>query len=239
MRRMQLAWIVLNVFVVLAANGQPFQPPYHSCLDYLKRGTTKNGYYSIVDQNGSSFTVYCDFESEPGSAWTLVVSWSFQNKDLPAYRSASLTQDVLVNEKTPNWNVYRQSKNMMQFLKSQSSHWRATCSFNKVKFDYRDYVRGSFKEFDITTFLGDNQCKKVEYINIRGHIGYNTTVGFWQKKDAYILVTDSSDRSCLYGGAPGSVYEEDNFGHYNYYNRNFRCTSEPSATTQYWFGGYV
>ena len=239
LRRMHFAWIALHIFVVLAANGQPFQAPHQSCLDHLQSGTSKNGYYSITDQSGSSLTVYCDFESEPGSAWTLVMSWSFQNKDLPAYRSASLKENVLVNEKTPNWIAYRQSKNAINFLKSQSSHWRATCCFDKVKFDYRDYMRGSFNDFDITTFQGDNQCKKVEYINIRGHVGYQVTVAFWQKENAYLVHTDSSYRSCQYGGAPASSFEEDNFGHYNYYNSHFRCTSDPSATTQYWFGGYI
>ena len=227
------------MLLVHAANGQPFKAPHQSCLDHLKSGTTKTGYYSIIDQSGSSLTVYCDFESEPGSAWTLVMSWSLQNNNLPAFQTTTLTENALVNEKTPNWNAYRQSKNAMDLLKSQSSHWRATCSFNKMKFDYRDYVRGSFKEFDITTFLGDNQCKKVEYIDIRGHIGYQTTVAFWQRESAYLVHTDSSHRSCLYGGSPGSVGQEDNFGYYYYYNKKFRCTSDPSATTQYWFGGYI
>ena len=227
------------MLLALAANGQPFQAPNQSCLDHLKSGTTKNGYYSIIDQSGASLTVYCDFESEPGSAWTLVMSWSLQNKDLPAFKSTTLTENALVNEKTPNWNAYRQSKNVMSFLKSQSSHWRATCSFNKVKFDYRDYVRGSFKDFDITAFLGPNQCKKVEYIDVRGDIGYQTTVAFWQVKNLYLLHTDSSSRNCLYKGASGGVPSEDNFGYYGTTNKKFKCTSDPSATTQYWFGGYI
>ena len=227
------------MLLALAANGQPFKAPNQSCLDHLKSGTTKNGYYSIIDQSGASLTVYCDFESEPGSAWTLVMSWSLENNYLPAFQTTTLTENALVNEKTPNWNAYRQSKNAMDLLKSQSSHWRATCSFNKVKFDYRDYVRGSFKEFDVSTFHGENQCKKVEYIDIRGHIGYQTTVAFWQVKNKYILVTDSSVRSCLYKGASGGVPSEDNFGYYGTTNKKFKCTSDPSATTQYWFGGYI
>ena len=227
------------MLLVVAANGQPFQAPHQSCLDHLKSGTSKNGYYSIIDQSGSSLTVYCDFESEPGSAWTLVMSWSLQNNNLPAFRSTPLTENVLVNEKTPNWNVYRQSKKSMDLLKSQSSHWRATCSFNRVKFDYRDYVRGSFKDFDITTFLGAQQCKKVEYINIRGHIGYQTTVAFWQVKNAYMVHTDSSVPACVFRAVSGAVGSEDNFGYYGTTNKKFKCTSDPSATTQYWFGGYV
>ena len=31
-------------------------------------------------------------------------------------------------------------------------------------------------------------------------------------------------------------YSEQNFGRYEVYNPNFRCTSSSSATTNYWFG---
>jgi len=180
-----LSWMVLHVLLVSCTEGQRIDSPSKSCLDHLKSGATKNGYYSIIDQSGSSLTVYCDFESEPGSAWTLVISWSLENNNLPAFRSTSLTDDAPVNEKTPNWIVYRQSKKAMDLIKSQSSHWRATCSFNKVKIDYRDYVRGKVADFDITTYLGNGQCKTIEYVNIRGHVGYRTTVGFFSEKKCF------------------------------------------------------
>ena len=167
------------------------------------------------------------------------MSWSLQYKDLPAFKRIPLTEDVHKDENSPNWVSYRLSKTAMEFLKSQSSHWRATCSFNKMGVDYRDYVRGNLTSFDIMTFYGQNQCKMVEYINIRGHAASHTTVSFSQMKDLSMLHTDSSSRSCLYGGAIGSVPSEDNFGYYQTTNENFRCTSDPSATTQYWFGGYI
>ena len=236
---MTFAWIAFQLLLVHNADCQQLQTPNKSCLDYLRSGFKTNGYYSIIDQTGNSLTAYCDFESEPGSAWTLVMSWSLQNNNLSAFKVATLTENAVVNEKTPNWNAYRQSKNAMSFLKSQSSHWRATCSFNKVKFDYRDYVRGSFKNFDITTFLGYGLCKKVEYIDIRGHIGCNTMVAFWQLKGHNMLHVDSAADLCLYDGTSGAVSSEDNFGLYRYTNNKFRCTTDPSATTQYWFGGYV
>ena len=232
-------WMALRVLLVPRADGQQIDSPRSSCLDHLKSGTTKNGYYSVIDKSGSSLTVYCDFESEPGSAWTLVMSWSFHYKNLRAFKRIPLTEDVKVNEKTPNWNIYRQSKKAMNFLKSQSSHWRATCSFNRVKFDYRDYLRGSFRDTDITTYLGDGTCQKVEFINIRGNAGYQTTIGLWQRKNICMLHTDSSIHRCLYDGTSGATGGEDNFGHYHITSRKFRCTSDPYATTQYWFGGYV
>ena len=40
-----------------------------------------NGIYHIMDYNNILFPVYCDFGSEPGMAWTLIQSHSFQNND--------------------------------------------------------------------------------------------------------------------------------------------------------------
>ena len=234
-----LFWTILQLYVSHDATGYQIKPIPKSCLDHFRSGSQTNGYYTVAAQDGATLTVYCDFESEPGSAWTLIMSWSLQNKNLPAFKSEPLTGNVPVNEKSPNWNIYRLSKNAMGFFKAQSSHWRATCSFNKVKFDYRDYVRGNLKYFDVTTYLGEGQCKMIEYINIRGHVGYQTTVPFWQMKNLYMLHTDSSYTTCGYGGASGAVSSEDNFGYHVTINPKFRCTADPNATTQYWFGGYL
>ncbi len=127
----------------------------------------------------------------------------------------------------------------MAILKSRSTHWRATCSFAQFKVDYKDYVRGTFKDSDITSFLGSGQCRKIEFINIRGYAGYRMTVAFWQNKGAHMLHIDSSAGTCQYGGSAGAVHSEDNFGLYANINKKFRCTSGPTATTQYWFGGYL
>eukprot|EP00794_Sanderia_malayensis_P017726 gene17726-19498_t len=212
-----------------------------SCLDHLKGGSHSNGIYIIAGPNGESVTVYCDLQSEPGSAWTLVLSWALKNKNLPAFNTQPLSINVPVNEQMPNWLAYRRSNAQMSFLQSQSTHWRATCSFPEFGVDYNDYVRGNFKDFDIIRFIGNLSCKKVEYISIRGHPASNQTAPFWQTKNVFFLHTDSSFNSCQYNGAarPGSVHSEDNFGHYIHVNPKFRCTSGPSATTQYWFGGYL
>lgn len=209
----------------------------NSCLDILKGGEDVNGYYRIAGANGETWNVYCDFKTELRSAWTLVMSWSFRNAKVPAFRNSPLTQNVPVNEKTPNWAIYRMSLEQMDFLKTKSTHWRATCSFDQVVLDYRDYMRGKFTNFDLTTFLGASTCKEVEYINVRGHIGHQT-VAFWQG-DGYMLHTDSSSSRCSFDASSGAKPSEDNFGHYGKTNSAFRCTAGPSATTQYWFGGYL
>ena len=233
-----LSCVTLQIYLIYCTDGYEARVIPKSCLDHLRSGSQTNGYYSIAVQNGASVTVYCDFTSEPGSAWTLVMSWSNENKNLAAFRSVSLTQNAPVNEKTPNWIAYRLPKDLMNSVKSQSSHWRATCSFDKVTFDYRDYMRGSVKDLDITTYIGNGVCKKVEFINIRGIVGYQVTTDFWQETNTWMLHTDSSYTGCHFNAAAGAVSSEDNFGHHANTNKKFRCTSDPSATTQYWFGGY-
>ena len=57
-----------------------------SCVDHLKNGSKQCGYYKIYDIAGNGFTVYCDMETEPGAAWTLVVSWSLKNKGFSNFR---------------------------------------------------------------------------------------------------------------------------------------------------------
>ncbi|CAH3046346.1 unnamed protein product [Porites evermanni] len=44
----------------------------------------------------------------------------------------------------------------------------------------RDYVGGNFKDFNIMDFLGNGECKRVKYVDIRGHNGTNLTAPFWQ-----------------------------------------------------------
>eukprot|EP00794_Sanderia_malayensis_P017725 gene17725-19497_t len=232
----------LQIFLVMhSTKCGPIKAIPKSCLDHLRGGAHSNGFYTVAGPNGKSITVYCDLKSEPGSAWTLIRSSSLENKNLLAFLRKSFSQSAPVNRRTPNWVAYRLSKRQMLYFQSRSSHWRVTCSFDKFKVDYRDYMRGRIKEFDFMRYSGRGHCKKVEYINIRGHARYHVTVPFWQLVNNFSLHTDSSTSSCQYGGAAraGSVGSEDNFGYYFRVNPKFRCTSGPSATTQYWFGGYL
>ncbi|KAL9967800.1 hypothetical protein ACROYT_G026094 [Oculina patagonica] len=210
-----------------------------SCLDYLKKGATKCGIYKLYDTSGNSYPAYCDMQSEPGTAWTLVMSWSNSRRMLSPFRSTVLKVSAPVNENSHNWNMYRLSLTRMTSLQGHSTHWRATCSYPKHGVDYRDYVRGSFKDFNIVDFLGGGVCKKVEYINIRGHIGIHVTVPFWQVANHYFLHTDSSHTNCQFNAKSGAVSSEDNFGYYGTINPKFRCTEENHSTTQWWFGGHL
>ena len=234
-----LSCVAFQIVLVYLANGYGNKVSRRSCLDHLRSGANVNGIYLVVGQNDVIFIVYCDFVSEPNSAWTLVMSWSLQNGNRSPFKSSPLAEDSPVQETRPNWAAYRLSKESMVYIKSKSSHWRSTCNFEKDGIDYRDYVRGNFTEFDVISFHGDGQCKKVEQIGIRGHAASQTTVGFWQSENtAYLLHTDSSYKGCKFDATEGAVPGENNFGYYATINNLFRCTADQVATTQYWFGGF-
>ncbi|KAL9953235.1 hypothetical protein ACROYT_G040619 [Oculina patagonica] len=250
--------MILTAFVVFCAvasplvivQGEKFSDGIHlemkgfiagSCLDYLQHGRFENGFYWLFDDQYQRYVAYCDFSSEPGAAWTLVMSWNRASKDLPHFRSRTFLQDAPINQKTPNWHAYRQTLARMKTLRSHSKYWRATCSFNLVQeIDYRDYLRGKFSDFDIMSFLGYGQCKPVDYVNIRGHAaGSGTTARFWQVQNTYTLHIDSSHSGCGFIPTAGAVPSEDNFGYYDVVNTKFRCTAADDSTTQWWFGGYL
>ena len=195
--------------------------------------------YRIYDAADKSFPAYCDFKSEPGSAWTLVMSWANKHRSLPAFKATPFRNNTPVNENAHNWNLYRLSLTRMRSLQRHSTHWRATCSFPTHGVDFTDYVRGNFKDFNIVDFIGDGQCKKVEYVNIRGHIGIHLTVRFWQAANVYLLHIGSSQSGCNFDPTSGSVSYEDNFGYYGNINPKFRCTGGDLSTTQWWFGAHL
>ena len=131
--------------------------------------------------SGNSFPAYFDLKCEPGTAWTLVMSWSVGYLWPPPFTKFPFKYNSPVNENAQNWNLYRLSLVRMRSLQGHSTHWRATCSYTTYGIDFRDYLRRKFKDFNIVDFLGDRQCKKVEYINTRGHVGTHLKVPFWQR----------------------------------------------------------
>ena len=176
--------------------------------------------------------------SEPGSAWTLAMSYAFKNKSMEQFGSnGAMQNDQPVNEDSSNWNLHRMSLTQMNHLKSQSTHWRVTCSFPTHKVDYTDYVRAKFTDFDIMTYRDFGICKKVEYINIRGHQCAQCTSRWWQ--DNYAAHLDSNATGCQFLPTQGAAFSEDNFGLYDYFNKKIRCSAGPLSTTNWWFGAYL
>ena len=172
------------------------------------------------------------------------MSETLQNVGRP-FTQRGLFKNEPMSPDIPNWEAYRLQLDRMKGLRSESTHWRITCSFDPASVvDYRDYVRAKFTNFDLLTHenKGWKTCELVDYIDVHGHNCKNCTAVWYQARD-YILTHKSNETLCDFAGAPGSiqvgVHSEQNFGRYAFYNPNFRCTSGSSATTNYWFGSQV
>ncbi|XP_065051021.1 uncharacterized protein LOC135680773 [Rhopilema esculentum] len=207
----------------------------YSCLDWRYDSAMINGIYRISDDDGGEFNVYCDFTSEPNSVWTLIESFSLGKNHL--FKDWPFTIDFPYLEDSPNWDNYRLSKTRMEKIKSTSTHWRATCSFDIFGIDYRDYARFKLSAFDPLCCYVNASPKLVELVNIRGHIAKDQLVNFWQPENAHLHI-DSQENTNFLQAREGSVLTEDNFGFYYGINSAFRCTANASSTTQHWIGIY-
>ena len=167
------------------------------------------------------------------------MSWANIYRKLPAFLKIPFKYNAPVNENAHNWNFYRLSQARMSSLQGHSTHWRATCGYPTYGVDFRDYLRGNFKDFNIFDYNGSGKCMKVEHVNIRGHMGMHLTARFWQVPKTITLHIDSSHSGCQFDPRSGSVSSEDNFGHAWSINSKFRCTEGPYATTQWWFGAHL
>ena len=175
-------------------------------------------------------------ESEPRFAWSLVMSFSRENKYMPAFLSIPMHVASPIYRGSPNWSMYRMGNNLMSSVKNDSTHWRITCSFPEHGVNIsKDYVRAAFTDFDL---MGNfwQECKKVSHISVMGQSCSECTAQWWLG-DSYTphiaaVQTDSCD---IKSDKSGKTY----FGGYYSYNPAFRCTESPSSTTNYWFGSYV
>lgn len=212
-----------------------------SCLDLLKDGVKISGFYMIFTADNRRLAVHCDFSSESGAAWTLVMSHSKKNKNLKQFKQ-SLRFNLPVNDGSPNWNAYRMSLPMMKNLQAFSTHWRYTCNHPQNEIDYDDYARAKFSSLNPLTFESPKgSCAVMEYINVRGH-ACGGCKAYWlqyRSKDKRILHFDSYKNRCEFHAKKGAVKWEDNFGFYRLTNSKFRCTASASSTTNLWFGEFL
>lgn len=180
--------------------------------------------------------MYCDLTTEPKAVWTLFMSERTPGKKL--LTSVSLYKNKPMHESNPHWNTFRLSLPKMRQLRSLSTHWRVTCSFQLDGLVYRDYIRAKISNFDPLDLKRSEIRKRVEYINVRGHNCSDCDAAWWQT-DSTMLHHDSSRKRCGFDPSSGAVYSEDDFGFYTHYSPNFRCTeSGRESTTNYWFGLY-
>ncbi|KAK3712736.1 hypothetical protein QZH41_008922 [Actinostola sp. cb2023] len=218
---------------------QSFSMKYPTtCADHYKTGIRESGLYYIRDANDQYYHVYCDFHSEPNKVWTLIMSESLSNSAIPQFRGIALYRNDPLKENDPNWVYYRLSLPRMQHISRSSSHWRITCNFPQDGLSYVDYVRAKISDFNIISYNGLGDCKRVEYINVLNHKCNNCTSAWWQD-GGQILHHDITSKSCDFGATPGGIASQDVFGFYASVNSNFRCSSSAESNSNYWFGSNV
>ena len=183
--------------------------------------------------------MFCDFSSEPGWAWTLVMSQSLERRG-ETFAKTPFLVGKFVNQHTPNWEKYRIGGSRMRIVASQSTHWRVTCDFPVSGVDYRDYVRATFENLNPLEYTASGECREMEYINIRGHNCTQCTAAWWQTESQQLTHFSDLD-GCQFGITQGSLDNEANFGGYwkNKFTSEFRCSSKDTSSTNHWFGGKV
>ena len=230
-----------NCTCLPAFGGHRCQFKPRSCAHVMKFSKLKtNGIYHIMDYNNILFPVYCDFGSEPGMAWTLIQSHSFQNND-PFKEKPFYMHDMPINQDAPEWNSYRLSMSRITSIQKFSTHWRATCNFPTDGVDYRDYWRVSLTNLDLLVKRPKPiSCVFAELINVRGNSCTKCTVltGYGEGMSLHMNSWFSYSEGCEFDGQPGGLHNEDNFGHYGFTNPAFRCTSSVNSTSQFWLGSF-
>ena len=211
-----------------------------SCKDIAKSGASTSGKYVIFNSTNEPFSVYCDLQSEPGFVWALIQTFSLANKD--TFKLIGFGTDFPVNQhgSEVNWNSYRLPLSQMRSLANHSKHLRVTCNFPTDGLQYTDYARAKLAGHDIFGSWDGNQCKMYEYVNIRGNNCSDCTALTRQEHNKAWTMNSYKSKTlgCDFDGAEGATGNENNFGRYHSgrINRNHRCTSSPTSTTQHWFG---
>lgn len=203
--------VISYIFNVISFSNNLQKP--RSCLQAWNQGARTSGFYLIQGRTECLFyEMYCDFSSEPGWAWTLVMSQGFGNRG-NSFAKSPFLKGVLKNQRTPNWEKYRIGKGRMWVIKESSSHWRVTCDFPNFGVDFRDYLRAAFQNLNPIKFEASGKCCKMDYIDIRGHNCTGCTAAWWQN-DQRFLTHFSDQDECQFGKTPGSGANEANFGGY-------------------------
>ncbi|XP_027049742.1 uncharacterized protein LOC113677175 [Pocillopora damicornis] len=209
-----------------------FHPRVKSCQSYIDlKPESESGVYNLND----TVQTYCDFDSEAGKVWTLIQSFSLENKAF--YKREPFYFNFPRNETRFNWNDFRVSYQAMVNIRDNSTHWRVTCNFPSG-LDFTDYARATLQATDILTFVNQDRCRKYEYISVRGQSCTDCS-GMIVQRDTQHMHTDSywSGRNgCFWDPRIGSVVGEDNFGFYNTINTQHSCTENSLSTTQWWLG---
>ena len=222
--------------------GEQCEYSIRSCRGY-SNGSRISGKYTVLDGNNNSFVVFCDFDKNSTMTWTLIQSYSIDNNHL--FKNVPLFKDSQQNQNSPSWLQYRLSKSRMESIQQDSTKWRLTCAYQDDGVVYTDYLRASNSVVNILTFVNDETCVKVEYINVRGSNCTNCTALMSQQdnKMLHFHSYKNNKMNCdfkfvnpdICAVTSESAYEHD-FGLYRCKSSTHRCASSGNATTQTWFG---
>ena len=117
--------------------------------------------YEIYDNDGNSFPAFCDLKSEPGIAWTLVMSWSRENRVISAFKTSGQCPRKRELSELRSLPVKSGANEIFAGpLHPLASNMQLPDLWHRF---YRLYLRGNFKDFDIVDFQGHGECKRVKY----------------------------------------------------------------------------
>ena len=212
------------------------QKPRKTCHEVRSQGLTTSGVYVLSQFGGRPH--FCDFDSENGSSWTLIESFSLRNSNDKAHKKPFYQSTRVSNQGNPTvWATYRISRQSAVLLRELSTHWRATCNFNQDGVVYTDYIVARLADNDVfsESMPQNGSCAMYQSINIRGQTCVNCTALTFHHHHFYIDSYQSADM-CEFNGTIGAKVGEDNFGDYRVTNPAFRCSASASSTTNFWIG---
>ena len=232
-----------------------------SCLEIARaqKAPLKNRYYLIYNDNSCNqgyprhFFVYCDFTSQPGYAWTLIESFSRDNRYHNSINHA-FTGDYSVNSDSPDqhWALYRMSRSRMLSIynrdRSLTSQplWRATCNFASLPRPFppspTDIIYSSFTNVDILNFFS-GRCVTLDYANICGSVGKSSSYFLYADRLTHLYIPAFYSASVcgkrILGGNGWDHIWDEYFGAYDSYNAGFSCTKSGNSTTNWWIGAKI
>ena len=212
---------------------------WNSCHEAHTAGVTASGIYLLYNPELVPFSAYCDFANSEsaGAAWTLIESFSLDNKG--AHNISFYAASSSINQKQPtNWATFRFAQRRAVRIAEYSTHWRATCNFEQRGTVYQDYIRANLTENNIllNPRAENGYCAKYEFVNIRGHHCVNCTALTYHYNYHFHIDSFQSAGRCDFDGTSGAADSEDNFGEYVVTNPLFSCTAGGNSTTQFWLG---
>lgn len=212
---------------------------HQKCSDFLtaEHNTSHSSLTHEILHNGYVFEVYCYLDHHLKKAWTLVMSFSYENYNNTNINSVPPSKNRPAEEAFPKLTHYRMSKSRMDYIRSHTTSWTIVCNFSLYGniTDRRDTIRGKFSQLDPLKFFAPNgECKNVSYINIQGQTCSNCT-SFWLQSNDAIFHTNNTDR-CEFKDKTDGKRKFGLFAEIGSKNSKFGCTMDKNSTTSLWFG---